>query len=96
MYAKGQELSPASISFKIFLVNWVFKLSKVCEGSQNYNFAVSPKIHSMTKMVWHVYYLTTFFLQENTLYYRVKLLKLAWYPLGFFFSVFKYYAQIKS
>ena len=88
MYARGQELSPASISFKIFLVNWVFKLSKVCEGSQNYNFAVSPKIHSMTKMVWHVYYLTTFFLQENTLYYRVKLLKLAWYPLGFFFFQF--------
>ena len=60
MYAKGQELSPVSISFKIFSVNWVFKFSKVCEGSQNYNFAVSLKIHSMTKMVWHVYYLTAF------------------------------------
>ena len=65
MYAKGQELSPVSISFKIFSVNWVFKLSKVCEESQNYNFAVSPKIHSMTKMVWHVYYLTASFYKKT-------------------------------
>ena len=86
MYAKGQELSSASISFKIFSVKWVFKLSRVCEGSQNYNFAISSKIHrdGLACQLPH-----SVLLQENAFYLQGKIVKTCLVPLGFFFSSFQ-------
>ena len=92
MYAKGQELSSASISFKIFSVKWVFKLSRVCEGSQNYNFAISSKIHrdGLACLLPH-----SVLLQENAFYLQGKIVKTCLVPLGFFFQFLNIIYRLK-